>query len=90
MCTFLEQGKDSSWGVRGRQPYLLRVCVGLECNVPVVVVSKLTAYHLGAVLILEQSLHLLGREVQSPCTVNTQVIQVYASAPQLPLSRDQG
>lgn len=70
-------GKGLKLGVRGRQPHLLRVGVGLECDVPVVVVSKLTAYHLGAVLVLEQSLHLLGREVQGPCTVNIKVTRVY-------------
>lgn len=59
--------------IRGAGAHLLSVCVRLECNVPVVVVSKLTAYHLGAVLILEQSLHLLGRQIQGPCTVNTKV-----------------
>lgn len=36
------------------------ICIRLECNVPVVVVSKLTAYDFGAVFIFKQSLNFLG------------------------------
>lgn len=45
-----------------RNPYLLSVCIWLECNVPVVVVCKLHAYYLGTVVILEQGFHFLVRK----------------------------
>lgn len=39
--------------------YLLSISVGLECDVPVVVVCKLDTYHLWTVVIFEQCLYFL-------------------------------
>lgn len=49
---------------RGRGSHLLGVRVRLECYVPAVVVRKLDADHLWAVVVLEQRLHFLQTQSQ--------------------------